>query len=92
MQMENGTFTPLVFATNGAIAQESQAFYKRLAGMVAEKRNIPNSVAANVIRTRISFSLVRSTLRCIRGSRSRSNNNLEDFDIANNASIGRMNC
>lgn len=93
LQIENGTFTPLVFATNGAMAQECQAFYKRLAEMVAEKRNIANSVATNVIRTRISFSLVRSTLRCIRGSRSKSNNkNLEDFDLANNASIiGRMN-
>jgi len=28
LQIENGTFTPLMFATNGAMAQECQAFYK----------------------------------------------------------------
>ena len=31
LQIENGSFTPLVFATNGAISLEYQAFYKRMA-------------------------------------------------------------
>lgn len=84
LQVENGTFTPLVFATNGAMGPECQAFYKRLAEMVAEKRGIPISTATKVIRTKISFSLVRSTLRCIRGSRStaRQDTNLNDFELA----------
>lgn len=89
LQIENGTFTPLVFAANGAMAKECKAFYKRLADMIAEKRSISNSVATNVIRTKISFSLIRSTLRCIQGSRSPRNadNNIEEFELANNATI-----
>ena len=91
LQIENGTFTPLVFATNGAMSRECQAFYKRMAEMVAEKRKVHMSVATSVIRTKISFSLVRSMLRCIRGSRSRSpiNNNLSDFHLADQAQIRR---
>ena len=91
LQIENGTFTPLVFATNGAMSRECQAFYKRMAEMVAEKRKVHMSVATSVIRTKISFSLVRSMLRCIRGSRSRSpiNSNLSDFHLADQAQIRR---
>ena len=92
LQIENGTFTPLVFATNGAMSRECQAFYKRMAEMVAEKRKVNMSVATSVIRTKISFSLVRSMLRCISGSRSRSpitNNNLSDFHLADQAQIRR---
>ena len=90
LQVENGSFTPLVFATNGAMSRECQAFYKRMAEMVAEKRHINISVATNVIRTKISFTLVRSMLRCIRGSRSRTNSdNLNDFHLADQAQIRR---
>ena len=87
LQIENGTFTPLVFATNGAISRECQAFYKRLAEMVAEKRKIQTSMATNVIRTKICFSLVRSMLRCIRGSRSQININMDDIHLADQAQI-----
>ena len=90
LQVENGSFTPLVFATNGAMSRECQAFYKRMAELVAEKRHINISVATNVIRTKISFTLVRSMLRCIRGSRSRTNSdNLNDFHLADQAQIRR---
>ena len=66
--------------------------YKRMAEMVVEKRKVHMSVATSVIRTKISFSLVRSILRCICGSRSRSpitNNNLSDFHLADQAQIRR---
>ena len=70
VEVENATFTPLVFATNGGMGRECKTFYKRLAQMISEKRNINYSVASNFIRAKISFSLLRSTLLCIRGSRS----------------------
>ena len=89
LQVENGTFTPLVFASNGAMSRECQAFYKRISEIVAEKRKIDISVATSVIRTKISFSLVRSMLRCIRGSRSRVTSNMNDFELANQAQIRR---
>ena len=74
----------LVFAANGAMARDCKAFYNLLADMVAEKRHITTSAATNVIRTKISFSLVRSTLWCIRGSRPKSRN-MDICDLSNQA-------
>jgi len=71
LQAENGTFTPLVFAANGAMGRECIMFYKRLAEMIAEKRKEHSSSTTNTMRTKISFCLLRSMVRCIRGSRGR---------------------
>ena len=71
LQVENGTFSPLVFAANGAMGRECTLFYKRLAEMIADKRHETFSKVTNSLRTVICFSLLRSTVRCIRGSRGR---------------------
>ena len=70
LEVENATFTPLVFSANGGMGRECGVFYNRLATMIAEKRNIAVSEAISFVRTRISFSLLRSMLLCLRGSRS----------------------
>ena len=36
--VEHGTFSPLVYSTNGGMGRERHTFYKRLAEMIAEKR------------------------------------------------------
>ena len=84
LEVENGTFTPLVFATNGGMARECRAFYKRLAEMISEKRKVPTAMVTSFIRKKISFSLLRSTLLCIRGSRSfRKEHDLLDMQLSN---------
>lgn len=70
INVEHGTFTPLVFSCFGGMGVEAKRFYNRLSEKIAEKRNDPISVATNWVRTRLSFSLLRSALLCIRGSRS----------------------
>ena len=70
LQVENASFTPLVFSANGGMGRECHKFYQRLAEMIVDKRDIPSSIATNYIRTKISFSLLRSMLLCLRGSRS----------------------
>ena len=55
LQAENGTFSPLVFAANGAMGRE----YKRLAEMIGDKRHETFSKVANSIRTVICFSLLK---------------------------------
>ena len=37
LDVEGGTFTPLVFSVFGGIGQECQMFYKRLCLLLAEK-------------------------------------------------------
>ena len=82
LQIENGSFTPLVFDTHGGMGKECVTFYKRLAEMIAEKKCVKLPLVTNDIRTKIAFSLLRSTIRCIRGSKSsHSNHNSYNLNI-----------
>ena len=68
---ENGTFTPLVFTSNGGMSKETRRFYIRLAELIADKSKNSYSETSAWIKRRLSFSLIRSSVMCIRGSRSR---------------------
>ena len=70
LSVDQGSFTPLVFSCFGGMSKECKIFYKRLAKRLAEKRNLPFSIAMNWVRTRLNFHLIRSCLLCLRGSRS----------------------
>ena len=69
-EVEHGSFTPLVFTVSGGMAKESTVFYKRLATLLSNKWSQPYSVTINWIRCCITFSLLRSSIRCLRGARS----------------------
>ena len=81
LQVEHGTFTPLVFSTFGGMGREATVFYKRLNAALAEKKNINESVCMSFIRTRLSFSLLRNLLMCLRGTRSKRAMSISDTDI-----------
>ena len=65
-EIEHGSFTPLVFSASGGMGPAARVFYKKLASMIATKHN----KTLNWMRCRISFSLLRSAVMCLRGSRS----------------------
>ncbi len=69
-EIERGCFTPLVFSTGGGMAPEATTFLKRLASLLSDKRKEPYSVTMNCLRCFLSYSLLRSALLCVRGSRS----------------------
>jgi hypothetical protein len=69
IRVEHGTFTPLVFSSCGGNGFETGVFVSKLTEKLAEKKDLPESVVANYIRTKVSYELVRSQVACIRGSR-----------------------
>lgn len=69
-EVEHGSFTPLVFSTCGGMGQEASVVLKRLADALATKRNESYSRVVSWMRCCLAFSLARSALRCVRGSRS----------------------
>ena len=71
LEVENGTFTPLIFNCFGGMGPECRQFYKRLCGLLAEKRDDKLSMVTSWVRTKISFALLRSCLMCVRGTRHR---------------------
>ena len=70
VEVEHGSFTPLVFSTSGGMGNLASTFYKRLASLLSEKRREAYSSTLDWIRTHLSFSLVRFAIMCIRGARS----------------------
>ena len=70
-QVEHGSFTPLIFSTTGGMGRLADIFYRRLASMLAEKRHQPYATMIGWLRCQLSFSLLRSSILCIRGSRSK---------------------
>ena len=71
LEVENGTFTPLIFSCYGGMGVECSHFFKRLSNLLAEKRDENVSLVTSWIRTKISFALLRSILLCVRGTRFR---------------------
>ena len=70
IQVEKGTFTPVVLSSLGGLGIESSRFLSKVIELVSQKKDLEQSVVANYIRTKISFELVRSQIACIRGARS----------------------
>ena len=70
IKVEHGSFTPIVMSSCGGCGVETSRFVKRLAELVANKKDLETSVVSNYIRKKISFELIRSQVACIRGSRS----------------------
>jgi hypothetical protein len=69
-EIEHGSFTPLVFSLTGGMAKETTVFYKRLTSLLSEKWDQPYSVTMGWLRSILGFSLLRSSIQCIRGARS----------------------
>ena len=69
-EIEHGSFTPLVFTTSGGMGKSAMTTYKRLASLLAEKREQEYSTTMTWLRCHLSFSLLRSAITCLRGARS----------------------
>ena len=87
--VEHGVFTPLVLSTTGGMGKEATTFYKRLADMIAQKRQHPYSVMG-WLRCRLSFASLRSSIMCIRGSRSSLYRPIYSSDISLASSEGHV--
>ena len=69
IQVEKATFTPLVFSTMGGMAKECTKYHKKLAELLSSKTGEDYSKVVNFMRTRLRFTLLKSTLIAIRGDR-----------------------
>ena len=69
-EIEHGSFSPLVFSAAGGMDETAKVVYKRIASQIADKYNKPYSKTINWLRCRLSFSLLRTAVMCLRGSRS----------------------
>ena len=69
MEVEHGTFTPLIFTTSGAMSHECSKFHKALAEKMSVKSGEKYEDIMRYMRVKISFLVLKATLLCLRGSR-----------------------
>ena len=69
LQVDHRTFTLLGFSINDNMGRECQEFYSRLVQLISEKRDLPQWISSNWIRTKVCFGLLKSSLLCLRALR-----------------------
>ena len=69
INVEHASFTPLIFSISGGMGKLAQRSYRNLADMISEARAQPFNIVMSWMRCRISFSLLRSALIALRGTR-----------------------
>ena len=69
LQVQKATFTPLVFTTSGGMASECTRFHKKIAQLISLKTKEEYSQVMHHLRTRLRFTLLRSTLIALRGEK-----------------------
>ena len=91
LEVEQGTFTPLVFTSTGGMADECRRFHNRLAELLALKKGDDYATTISWIRAKVSFAILRSALLCLRGTRSkRRAANISDIDITSESAQARI--
>ena len=90
IKIEHGSFTPLVLSAYGGYSRETERFMSRLITKIAEKRDVPISVIANYVRTKLSFILVRSQVMCIRGCRKLWGHNMDILEAEVVQCVGKI--
>ena len=68
IEVEHGTFTPLVFSTTGGMSREC-TFLKKLSKKLSQKSNQKYSDTISFVRRRLRVELLRTCLIAIRGHR-----------------------
>ena len=84
LEVDNGSFTPLVFGTNGGLGEECARFLSALSNKISKKEDESYASIITWVRTRLSFEIVRSSIACIRGARGpfrARQEEIRDFDL-----------
>ena len=90
LHVEHASFTPLIFTIAGGMGKAAQKCFSRL----AESRGQPKSIVTAWMRCCLSFSRLRSAILCIRGTRNKSRQIVEELhytDFEVDARVGRIN-
>ena len=79
LNVEKGNFTPLVFLTSGGMSKECKRFINRLANLQARRKGEEYGDVVRVLRTKLRFALLETTLIALRGHREKACD--KDFSI-----------
>ena len=67
-EVEQGSFTPVVFSAIGSVSRPTEITYNRLVSLLATKKDHHYSIIISFIQCQLSFSLLWSAIMCLQGS------------------------
>ena len=82
IEVEHGSFSPLVFSPHGENGREAERFLTELALKLSRKKQMDYSIAISWRREKLSFNLLWSAVLCVRGSRTTKHELNSDFSGA----------
>ena len=91
LEVEHGSFTPLIFTPYGGNSKETERFLAELALKLSGRKQVEHSMVMHWLRAKLSFNLLRSAVLCLRGSRTMKqevNYDINNIEILNE--IGRI--
>jgi len=77
LEVEKGSFTPLVFSTSGGMGGEAERLVKKLASKMEYHTGQRYSDAVGYIRKRLRFEILRTTVISLRGDRGARKNRVD---------------
>ncbi len=80
LQVEKGSFTPLVFSTAGGMAPEATRFFKHLAQKISIRKNQKYSDVIAFIRRRLRFDLLKTCIISLRGFKGKQTVKAQDVE------------
>ena len=83
IEIEKGTFTPLVFSTTGGMGLEAQRLVKKLAQKMETPTGQRYAESVSYIRRRLRFELLKTTVIALRGDRGSKLRRLNEIEIEN---------
>ena len=69
MEVEHGTFTPIILTVKGVMGPEATRYHKTLASKIADKTGECYNDVTRIIRVKMSYLILKASLMCLRGSR-----------------------
>ena len=92
IEIEHGSFSPLVFTPYGGTGREAERFMTEQAQKLAERKNMTYNTIMHWLRSKLSFNLLKSAVICLRRSRrskSDLNMHLNEAEISKIKLLGR---
>jgi hypothetical protein len=68
LEVEHGSFTPLIFTPYGGNSKETERFLAELALKLSGRKQVEHSMVMHWLRAKRSFNLLRSAVLCLRAS------------------------
>ena len=90
LNVEHGSFSPLIFSTSGSMGPTASVVFRRLASLLSIKRDEHYSKTILFIRCQLGFALLHSAVRCLCGTRSKFTPGLANTNIDLALSEGRV--